>query len=44
MISRRRGQAIVVGETRITVAEISEREVRLYVEAPRDLTISRDPR
>ena len=43
-ISRRRGEAIVVGDARITVAEIGEREVRLYVEAPRDVTISRDPR
>lgn len=43
-ISRRRGEAIVIGDARVTVAEIGEGDVRLYVEAPRDVKVSRDPR
>lgn len=43
-IARRRQQAIIIGDVRVTVAEIREDEVRLYVQAPRDVKVSRDPR
>ena len=43
-IKRRLGEAVVIGDVRVTVAEIRPREVRLFIEAPKCQQIHLDPR
>jgi carbon storage regulator len=43
VISRRQGEAIVIdGRIRVSVATISRRQVRLAIEAPRQVQVDRE--